>query len=378
MRARGRARRPGRSSACTARARRAASTSSSARSDPATGSSPSSSCARPAARRRPGRRSRCRGRHGRAAVSRRAGWAPAWAASRSACRPCRRRRRRRRSRPARKVTAPLRGAGAAAAPRRRPAAAGARLERQRRPRPAGAVDRDWCSSPGARRAGAHRPGARDPAGFEGQVRPRSGLALRHGLIVPNAPGTIDSDYRGEVAVILLNLGSEPVTLRRGDRIAQLVVAPVARVEWEEVAALASSARGAGGFGSTGWADRSDGRPGRRTRVARWASTDSTQHASYHLELGGWDLSELLPAPSEAVVRTGSRSSSARCGRSRRGASCSARRSRPRTWSRSCAAASGGRARIAARRLRLAVVLGRHPVPGRAHLPQPDAAGPHRG
>ncbi len=93
-----------------------------------------------------------------------------------------------------------------------------------------------------------------PPGWEGQVRPRSGLALRHGIGVVNAPGTIDSDYRGEVAVILVNLGEAPFSLKRGDRIAQLVVAPVARVEWEEVEeadSLEESKRGAGGFGSTG-------------------------------------------------------------------------------------------------------------------------------
>jgi dUTP diphosphatase len=90
-----------------------------------------------------------------------------------------------------------------------------------------------------------------PDGWEGQVRPRSGLALRQGLILPNAPGTIDSDYRGEVQVILANLGTEPVTIERGDRIAQLVVAPVARVEWVESEELSSSDRQAGGFGSTG-------------------------------------------------------------------------------------------------------------------------------
>ena len=90
-----------------------------------------------------------------------------------------------------------------------------------------------------------------PPGWEGQVRPRSGLALRHGIGVVNAPGTIDSDYRGEVAVILINLGEAPFTLQRGDRIAQLVIAPVAMVEWEEADALGESARGAGGFGSTG-------------------------------------------------------------------------------------------------------------------------------
>lgn len=93
-----------------------------------------------------------------------------------------------------------------------------------------------------------------PSGWEGQVRPRSGLALRHGISVVNAPGTIDSDYRGEVAVILVNLGEAPFSLSRGDRIAQLVLAPVApaaSIEWEEADALEPSARGEGGFGSTG-------------------------------------------------------------------------------------------------------------------------------
>ena len=89
-----------------------------------------------------------------------------------------------------------------------------------------------------------------PAGYEGQVRPRSGLALRHGVLLPNSPGTIDSDYRGEVQVILWNTGAEPFVIARGDRIAQLVVAPVARVELEETA-LDETPRGAGGFGSTG-------------------------------------------------------------------------------------------------------------------------------
>ena len=90
-----------------------------------------------------------------------------------------------------------------------------------------------------------------PAGYEAQVRPRSGLAWRHGVGMVNAPGTIDCDYRGEVQVILINLGQEPFTIRRGDRIAQLVVAPVARIEWEPVAELPPSARGEGGFGHTG-------------------------------------------------------------------------------------------------------------------------------
>ena len=90
-----------------------------------------------------------------------------------------------------------------------------------------------------------------PKGFEGQVRARSGLALRQGLAVLNAPGTIDSDYRGELKVILVNLGAEPVEIAAGERIAQLVIAPVARVSVVEVTRLDDSARGSGGFGSTG-------------------------------------------------------------------------------------------------------------------------------
>jgi dUTP pyrophosphatase len=90
-----------------------------------------------------------------------------------------------------------------------------------------------------------------PAGFEGQIRPRSGLALRHGVTVLNAPGTVDSDYRGEVSVVLINHGSEPFTVTRGDRIAQLVIAPVTHARLSEVAALDETARGAGGYGSTG-------------------------------------------------------------------------------------------------------------------------------
>jgi dUTP pyrophosphatase len=90
-----------------------------------------------------------------------------------------------------------------------------------------------------------------PPGWEGQVRPRSGLALRHGLTVLNSPGTVDSDYRGEVAVILWNGGTEAVTIGRGDRIAQLLLARVPDVRWVEVAALPDSERGGGGFGSSG-------------------------------------------------------------------------------------------------------------------------------
>lgn len=90
-----------------------------------------------------------------------------------------------------------------------------------------------------------------PEGYEAQVRPRSGLALHFGVLLPNAPGTIDADYRGELQVILWNAGSEPFEVRRGDRIAQLVVAPVVRADWEERPSLDETGRGAGGFGHTG-------------------------------------------------------------------------------------------------------------------------------
>lgn len=90
-----------------------------------------------------------------------------------------------------------------------------------------------------------------PPGFEAQVRPRSGLALKHGVTVLNAPGTIDSDYRGEVGVILVNHGTEPFAIQRGERIAQLVLARVERLEWQVAEELGESDRGSGGFGSTG-------------------------------------------------------------------------------------------------------------------------------
>jgi dUTP pyrophosphatase len=105
------------------------------------------------------------------------------------------------------------------------------------------------------------PGARDmvptglaialPPGFEAQVRPRSGLAAKAGVTCLNTPGTIDSDYRGEIKVILINLGSEAFVIQRGDRIAQMVIAPVVQAQWSEVEGLDETARGAGGFGSTG-------------------------------------------------------------------------------------------------------------------------------
>jgi dUTP pyrophosphatase len=106
-------------------------------------------------------------------------------------------------------------------------------------------------APGARHAVATGIALAIPHGYEIQVRPRSGLALKHGVTVANAPGTIDSDYRGEVKAILINLGAEPFAIRRGDRVAQLVLAPVTRGTWLEVETLDDTARGTGGFGSTG-------------------------------------------------------------------------------------------------------------------------------
>lgn len=90
-----------------------------------------------------------------------------------------------------------------------------------------------------------------PPGFEAQIRPRSGLALKHGVTVLNAPGTVDADYRGEVGVVLINHGDQPFTIHRGERIAQMIVAAYARVAWNEMAELPQTQRGAGGFGSTG-------------------------------------------------------------------------------------------------------------------------------
>ncbi len=92
-----------------------------------------------------------------------------------------------------------------------------------------------------------------PAGFEAQVRPRSGLALKHGITVLNTPGTIDADYRGEVGIILINLGQHPFHIQRGDRIAQMIIAPVIQAIWHEAEALDTTQRGSGGFGSSGHA-----------------------------------------------------------------------------------------------------------------------------
>jgi dUTP pyrophosphatase len=110
---------------------------------------------------------------------------------------------------------------------------------------------DVIIEPGARHAVATGLAVAIPPGYEIQVRPRSGLALKHGISVPNTPGTIDSDYRGELKVILINHGAEPFVIHRGDRIAQLVLAPVTLAEWGEVSELDETMRGAGGFGSTG-------------------------------------------------------------------------------------------------------------------------------
>jgi dUTP pyrophosphatase len=114
-----------------------------------------------------------------------------------------------------------------------------------------AVEAELVLAPGGRELVPTGVSIAVPAGYEAQLRPRSGLALRHGIVLPNAPGTIDSDYRGEVKVILCNLGDEAFTVRRGDRIAQLVIAPVVGAEWEERPSLDGTARGAGGFGHTG-------------------------------------------------------------------------------------------------------------------------------
>ncbi|OGP86844.1 MAG: deoxyuridine 5'-triphosphate nucleotidohydrolase [Deltaproteobacteria bacterium RBG_13_65_10] len=114
-----------------------------------------------------------------------------------------------------------------------------------------AIEEDVSLAPGERRAIPTGFAIALPSGYEGQVRPRSGLALRSGITVANAPGTVDADYRGEVQVILINLGEAPVTIRRGDRVAQLIVAPIVRPDWIEVDGLPESRRGGGGFGHTG-------------------------------------------------------------------------------------------------------------------------------
>ncbi len=114
-----------------------------------------------------------------------------------------------------------------------------------------AVDEPVTLQPGERRLIPTGLAIALPAGFEAQVRPRSGLALKHGVTLLNAPGTIDSDYLGEVGVILINHGQEAFTVTRGSRIAQMIVAPYTQARWQDVESLAASKRGSGGFGSTG-------------------------------------------------------------------------------------------------------------------------------
>lgn len=113
------------------------------------------------------------------------------------------------------------------------------------------VDKPVSLEPGGRLAVPTGLELQIPEGFEGQVRPRSGLAAKHGVTVLNSPGTIDSDYRGEIKVVLINFGDEPYTIENGARIAQLIIAPVTRADYEPAGSLDSSERGAGGFGSTG-------------------------------------------------------------------------------------------------------------------------------
>lgn len=110
---------------------------------------------------------------------------------------------------------------------------------------------DVVLEPGARHAVATGLAMAIPQGYEIQVRPRSGLALKHGISVPNTPGTIDSDYRGELKIIMINHGDEPFVIARGERVAQLVLAPVTLADWREVDELPATARGEQGFGSTG-------------------------------------------------------------------------------------------------------------------------------
>ncbi len=114
---------------------------------------------------------------------------------------------------------------------------------------------DVVLEPGGRHAVATGLTLAIPQGYEIQVRPRSGLALKHGITVPNTPGTIDSDYRGELKIIMINLGEESFAISRGDRVAQLVLAPVVQATWREVEQLDATERGEGGFGSTGGHER---------------------------------------------------------------------------------------------------------------------------
>ena len=154
--------------------------------------------------------------------------------------------------------------------RRLPSGAGLPLPDYATPHAAGldllaAVDADVVLRPLARALIPTGIGIALPEGFQAEVRPRSGLALKHGITVLNGPGTIDADYRGEIGVLLINLGAEPFTVGRGLRIAQLVVTPATRISWREDQALPESARGAGGFGSPRTPGAADIREPRRAK-----------------------------------------------------------------------------------------------------------------
>jgi dUTP pyrophosphatase len=154
--------------------------------------------------------------------------------------------------------------------RRLPNGAGLPLPDYATPHAAGldllaAVDADVVLRPLARALIPTGIGIALPDGFQAEVRPRSGLALEHGITVLNSPGTIDADYRGEIGVLLINLGAEAFTVSRGLRIAQLVVMPATRISWLEDQALPESARGAGGFGSTGTVGTAELREPRRAK-----------------------------------------------------------------------------------------------------------------
>jgi len=114
-----------------------------------------------------------------------------------------------------------------------------------------AVDEPVTIAPGARALIPTGLALAIPEGYEAQIRPRSGLALKHGIILPNSPGTIDADYRGELKIIVANIGDEPFVVQRGERIAQIVFAPVVQTQWQQRDELPDTERGAGGFGSTG-------------------------------------------------------------------------------------------------------------------------------
>src|SRR3989442_8812196 len=149
-----------------------------------------------------------------------------------------------------------------------------------------ALERELVLAPGDRALVPTGFAIAVPEGHEAQVRPRSGLALKHGLVLPNAPGTIDADYRGELSVIVMNAGRDPITLRRGDRIAQVVIAPVADARFVEVESLDETARGVGGFGHTGSA------PHRQVSRSPQGREAAAQRGEAERSVGeGWKASE---------------------------------------------------------------------------------------